>query len=355
MSQFTGNLAVFTLVLLTSAHAQDAAPGPAPELKRFEPLIGNWTGTGKFMEPGKVTPWRARGSYRWCLGGHFVQEDFTIAFEGNPAPLVFRAYLGWDSENRCYVNASVNNGGQAQLHEMQLLPDGTMVQLMLQHQKSPNEATEEWLPYAERSLFKVDGDTLTHTIDLLVQNGASMTLVDGKFQRGGEAFDGAFDGPTWMGAKTDESIQRLVRSAGEYDVKGQIWMEAGKPPIAMRGVDTFRSVYGGTVLHGHTRGTAEGVPGEYVGEAFWAADPRRKRLTCIYVGSFGEVMTMAGHWAADGKLVVTSSSVAQGQPYVQRLLLGFDAAGALIDASCHSIAGAGAPFESLRLTYSKKQ
>lgn len=354
MSRFASHLAVFTAVLLTSALAQDPLPGPAVELKKFEPLIGNWHGSGDLTDPGgAVTAWQARGTYRWCLNGHFVQEDFTIAFAGMPAPLVFRSYLGWDREHERYVNATVNNGGQAQLHEMQILPDGTILQLMLQHQKQPGDGASAWLPYVERSLFKVDGDTMTHSIDLLLPNGASRTFVEGKFTRGGEAFDGAFDGPTWMGAKPDESIQRLTRAAGEYDVKGRISPEPGKAQVAIDARATFRAVYGGTVLHQRWRGTAEGLP-EFAGDEFWAADPRRKQLSGVFVGSLGEVGTLAGHWS-EGKLIVTGKSVWRGEPVMKRMLLEFDEAGAATGAVSHALSGTAAPFECLRTTCTKKK
>jgi hypothetical protein len=70
-------------VLLVDSRAQDAAPAPAPELKRLEPLVGNWSGSGKMTEPGNVTSeWTARGTYRWALDGHFLREDFAINFKG---------------------------------------------------------------------------------------------------------------------------------------------------------------------------------------------------------------------------------------------------------------------------------
>lgn len=348
MSRYRPLVPVLALVLVVSTRAQDAMPGPAPELKQLEPLIGNWSGSGRMSEPsGAVTPWQANGSYRWCLDGHFVQEDFAISFEGMAAPFVFRAYLGWDAENKRYVNAMVNNSGKAELHEVALLPDGTILQLMQQHQLG--------MPYAQRSLFKVSGDTMTHTIDVLMANGPSMTIVDGTFRRGGTGFAGAFAGPTWMEAKPHAAIARLSRCAGVFEVEGEMVMAPGQSAIKITGRDTFTPVFGGTVVHGHTEGVAEGIPGKYVGEVLWAHDEARDCLTSIYVSNFGEVMLMEARWAKDGRLVATSHGLMRGEISLQRTLLAFDATGAVTAATSHSIAGTEAPLESFRATYTKKK
>lgn len=54
---------------------------PAKELAKFEPLIGDWTGTGKMTEGnGVATNWTAETTYQWCLNKHFVQQDFELRF-----------------------------------------------------------------------------------------------------------------------------------------------------------------------------------------------------------------------------------------------------------------------------------
>ncbi len=339
---------VLSLLAVPAALAQEGPPGPAPELKKLEPMVGNWTGTGSFNQPGgKPSKWYARGTYRWALDGHFLQEDFSIVFEGQPAPLVFRAYLGWDRENKRYVNAVAMNAGEVSLHEVKLLPDGTLLQIMLQQQMGQ--------PYAERSLLKVEGDKMTHSIDLLMSQGASITIIDGTFTRGGESFDGQFGAATWMGAKPHEAIGKLARSAGAYDVVGEMLMAAGQPPIGVTGVDTFRAVFGGTVLHGHTEGEAAGMPGKYVGEVFWGHDAAKNCLCAVYVSNMGEVMSLEGRWSGDGKLISTSSALWMGQPAVQRMLMEFDGAGAATRATGHTIHGVAPPFESFTATYTKKK
>lgn len=47
----------------------------------------------------------------------------------------------------------------------------------------------------------------------------------------------------------------------------------GARPMQVKGTETFRTVFGGTVLHGRSEGEVEGVPGKCVGEVFRAGDP----------------------------------------------------------------------------------
>jgi hypothetical protein len=224
--------AVLAIAFALPLAAQQGPPAPAPELQKLAPLLGNWHGTGTANLAATPTKWSARGTYRWGLDGHFLQEDFELSFEGRPAPLVFRAWLGWDRENKRFVNALANSAGEVALHEMTLLPDGTMVMLMLQH--------EGGTPYAERSLFKVDGDKLVHSIDLLLPQGASKSVVDGFFERGGDGFDGAFDLAPFA-QKADPMIVRLGRCAGSYDLAGEVLMAPGAPLLKIHGVDTVRT------------------------------------------------------------------------------------------------------------------
>lgn len=340
-------VSLLSLACATPLLAQ-AAPAPAEQLKKFAPLVGNWAGTGEMNEPtGQKTKWTGNGSYRWALDGHFLREDFQVKFEGMPTPVVMHGYLGWDRENRHYLHLVISSSGQAALNRMEVGNDGSMTVLALRQQGA--------MHYAERSVFKVQEDRLRHTVDLLMPEGASLAMVDGTFTRVDNEFDGAFDTPPLMGGKPSADIARLCRSAGVYGVKGELVMAPGQPPMAITGTDTFRAVFGGSVLHGHTEGAAAGMPGKYVGEVFWSHDEALARMVGHYVSNMGEVMSMDAWWTADGQLCALSSGVFQGQPMVQRTLLQFDGAGAAKSAVSHAISGTAAPFESFRSTYTKQK
>ncbi|MCA8964433.1 MAG: DUF1579 family protein [Planctomycetes bacterium] len=335
------------LVLSISPALCQEMPAPAPELKKLAALAGNWAGQGTatFAPGAPPSAWHASGSYRWVLDGFFLQEDFEIHFDGVPAPMLFRAYLGWDAEGKRYVTAVCNNAGEVGLHEIVIQPDGSMLQLMMQRQ--------DGVPYAERSLLKVDGDTMTHSIDLMTGKGPSMAVVEGKFRRIDTAFEGRFDAPTWNGATPHADITRLCRMAGKYDTKGEMVMAPGQPKTAIHGDDTFRTVFGGTLLFGETVGGADGMPGEYRSHAFWGYDQKKGCARAVFVSNMGEVGEMEGRWV-DDKFVSTMAGTMMGQPMVQRFLLEVDGEGAVTRGVGHTIVGTMPPFESFVATYAKK-
>lgn len=334
------------VVLLPVAVAQQGMPEPAPELKKFAPMVGSWAGSGTAsMGPGAPTKWTARGSYGWCLDGQFLQEDFEITFEGMSMPMVFRAYYGWDREHGRYVSAIANNAGVAELHEVYWLADGTMMQMMRQHQAG--------LPYAERTHARVVGEAMQTTIDVLMPEQASTQVVEGTLTRTDTAYTVDWKAKGWQGAMPAPELQQLLRSAGDYDVTGAVVMGPGLPEAKITGTDAFRGVFGDTLFHGSTIGSMEGTPGTYRGEVFWSFDAVRKCLHAVYVSNMGEVMAMDGWWVGD-QLVSSFAGTMGGTPLVQQMVMSFDDEGRARDALSRSISGAGAPFESFRAKYTAK-
>lgn len=324
--------------------AQDAPPGPAPELVKLAPTIGNWEGSGAatFVPGAPPVQWTARGSFRWCLDGHWVQEDFRVDFEGSLAPLVMRGYWGWDRELSRHVELIATNAGDVRVEEVAILPDGAMVQVL--------KRARGGVPFAQRSLLAVKGDEMRHAIDMLTVDGPSITVIDAKFHRTDHAFDGAWDAKPFENAQPAPAMQRLARCAGEYALTGEFLMAPGAAPIRIEGTDTFRSVFGGTVMHGTTSGT----PGPYRGEVFWAWDPARKCLTAAFVGNMGELSQMDAWFTADGKFLSTSHGTTRGEPMVHRMVMEMDAEGRPKSVLSHMIVGDKPPFEAYHSTYRKK-
>lgn len=337
----------FVCLLLAAAAGAQAPPKPAPELQKLAPYVGTWSGSGTMTEPGgKVTKWTGSGTCAWCLDGHFLQEDWQIAFEGMPAPKVMHTRLGWDRAHQRYVSAYVGNDGEVSLDEFQILPDGARLETMVKQQDGAS--------YALRSRFRLVGDTLVHTVDLLMPEGNSTQIVDGTFTRGGKAFAGGFDCATWMGVVSHASIARLGKAAGTYASSGSVCAVPGQPPVPFRGTETFRRVFGDTVVYGRSEGAADGAAAQYVGEVFWGHDARRDGLVGVYVSNMGDVMQMEARWSADGKLVTTSAPRFGEQLAVQRMVMEFDAAAAPKQAVGHWIVGTNAPEECFRAAYTKK-
>ncbi|MCK5942304.1 MAG: DUF1579 family protein [Planctomycetes bacterium] len=342
-------LTACSLLVVAAAPAQDHEydTTPAKELSRLKPLIGNWQGTGKMVEPtGVETPWTARGTYRWVLNGHFVQEDFVIAMEGLPVPMVFRNYIGWDREHGRYVAATLSNEGSARLNETQFLPDGTMLTTQTHHMAG--------VPYNERARVKIDGDSMTMRIDLLMAEGDSIAVIDSVMKRGGDGFDGDWGVGPWMGAKPAAAIDQLARMAGTYETKGEMVMMPGTPAIGIHGSDTWQMVFGGMGMFGRTDGHAEGSPDAYVSFAMWGWDEHGDCMNAVYVDNMGQVGEMQARWH-EGKLISTMAGVQMGMPMTQRYIMEVDDAGVATRAIGHSVFGAMEPFLSFKATYTKKK
>tara|TARA_R110002072_G_scaffold67163_3_gene165026 strand:+ start:17924 stop:18973 length:1050 start_codon:yes stop_codon:yes gene_type:complete len=336
-------------LLVTSLAAQEGqAPdmSPAKELAKFEPLIGNWSGSGKMMEPGGAsTNWTAEGTYRWALNKHFVQEDFIIKFEGMDAPMTFRNYLGWDRENQRYVSAVASNQGTCRLNDMSILPDGTMMQMITHHM--------EGVPYIERACTKVTGDTASMKIEVMMSEGGSITMIDSAMKRSEKAFECDWGEDAWMGMEPNDHMKKLRVIRGQYQTKGEMVMAPETPAMKIAGSDSFMMIWDGTVMHGKTLGFAEGDPAPYESHAFWAWDEGRKCISAVFVDNMGQIGQMDVRWVED-KLVSTSSALQMGMPTTQRFILTLDRKGNLKSGISHTCMGTLDPFVSFTASYVKR-
>jgi hypothetical protein len=210
------------VVLATASLAAQDLPKPGPELARLEVLVGSWQGAGEIHEAGKTTKWRASGHERWVLGGFWLQGDWQIEFAGNPQPMHQRSFRGWDPERRTYVALGVDSGGGVHFDDLAFESDGTLAQIMLRHQHG--------MSYAMRSNWKVDGERLLHTIDVLTGAGASLHMIDGAFER--IDAEPKLTLPTWAppGHEPGPLLQKLALWAGSHDVKGR----RSRPPARRR-------------------------------------------------------------------------------------------------------------------------
>ncbi len=346
-------LALFLPVLCAAlAPAQDKpAPNkPVDLLAPFRPMLGTWTGEGtvRFDPNAEPTGWTARATFQLCLGGQFVQEDIELRFAALPTPLAIRGYLGWDATRLRHVALVITSAGEVGLHKVVHLPDGSLLQVMNQEQMG--------VPYAERSLFKVDGDTMTHAVELLMAEGASIPMVRGTFKRqDADAAAYAVDPQTepFLGMPAHDDIGRLCRMAGEYDVAGEVVMAPGQPRMKIQGRDRHAAWFGNGVLRAHTLGSAVGMPGEYESRAYWAYDKKAGCLRSVYVSSMGEIGEMESYWVGN-QLISVQTGVMAGQPQAQRFVLEFDERGVALRGRGHTMYGALDPFESFVATYTKK-
>lgn len=347
----TLRLATATALLAACVPAlpAQAVPAPATELARLKPLEGHWEGTGTVVMDPAAAPvkWNSKTTAQWVLGGHFLQEDTYITFEGNQPPLAFQEYLGWDREQKRYVNLAISNEGTVTLGDVRFLPDGTMLQIRRQ--------VRQGVPFAERSRYKVDGGSMTFTMDVLRGEGPGMEMVKGTMKKVEKGSPHAVEATTSM-APADSAMARLLKCAGNYETKGGMLMEPAAKETPLTGTETVTGIFGNTVLQAITKGKAESMPGEHEGRCFMAWDPDLACYTQAWVDNLGMIGVMSCHFAADGKsLIATGTAVEQGQPVATRFVMELDEHGMLKRNTGWSLVGTAPPFRCFTLDYTQKR
>ncbi len=337
-----------SLAALPALAAQEGPPGPAAELARFDSLLGHWEGTGTaVMIPG--TPpakWTSTSTYQKALGGHVVQEDTVVTFEGMEQPMAFRAYLGWDRENQAYYAIGIGNTGEASKGEVTFLPDGTQLQL--------NTQVREGTPFAERVRLKVDGDSMSFAMEMLMPEGSSQEFVTGSMKRVAKGKPLAVEATAAMAPPSSE-IGRCNRMAGTYAVTGSMVMMPGMAPMKITGTDVVRPIFGNTVLQVVTTGHAEGSPEAYEAHGYFCWNPARKRYQLLSVDNMGQVGNMDGWFGADGKtFVCVGAQLYMGTPSAQRFVMHLDGEGRLLRGVGHNLVGDAAPFECFTCEYKRQ-
>ncbi|MEZ5962291.1 MAG: DUF1579 family protein [Planctomycetota bacterium] len=330
--------------LSTSLHAQPGAiPGPAPELAKLKPFAGKWRGEGTaVMRPGGPTSkWTASVDAQWQLGGHFLQSDTEIHFDGMPTPMRFREFMGWDRENRRYVNLVVSNTGEGMLTEPHFADDHNLVLMM--------RRVEGGMPLFERTVTTIDKDSWKFVITFLRPEGDATESVRGDFQRDDRVRVPEL-GQSEALMPADGRMAKLARMAGVFDVAGEMTMP-GMQAMKITGKDTVRTLFGGSIVEIHTVGGSELAPDSYEAFAFYALDAGRDCYRMVYVNNMGQVGSMDARFVGDDKLVATFAGQYWGQPTTSRVVLKLDARGRPAATASHSCMGADEPTCDFRATY----
>lgn len=115
-TQRTLAAALAALVLASAARAQETNPFEAYEKaakpgamhKKLEPLVGDWTWTGKFWTKPDDKPMESKGTCarKWVMGGRFVQDD--IASKGPFGDFQGQGLTGYDNTLKKYVGTWID-------------------------------------------------------------------------------------------------------------------------------------------------------------------------------------------------------------------------------------------------------
>jgi hypothetical protein len=334
------------LSLLLPLCAQEQAP--AAELAKLKPFVGKWEGSGTArMMDGKEAKWTCACTYAFGHGGHFLREDSHVEFEGGMPPLGFRSFRGFDRETKRFLVASAASDGDVQLAEMTFDADGSVLEL--------TRKVRDGKPYVERgrTRFLADG-SMSFTMEVLEGTGPAHEVVTGTFHRVDKEKPQALEATAAVG-EPHPQMQALARMAGTYEVAGAVTMTPGSPAMKISGVQTLMASYGGTVVSLHTEGTAEGMPGTYVEDAFFGWNAASGGYRIVVVSSMGEIGECDSRFDADGKHLITIGHGTQGgTPMTMRSVMELDANGRLVSEVAHELVGTSPPFEAFRATYKRK-
>ena len=224
-------LAFALSVLCPAALAQRP---PATQLKKLEPLVGDWqtSGTMKLTPDGEDIPWTGRVSSRWVLGGHFLRGEI-IADPGEGAPKVaFINFTGWDDETQRYVTFRVSNEGEVFSLETFFPDDDTIV--------TARTSLRGGQLMVERTVIELGDGTYRIEVQAAMGTGPFFTLRQGSARRTAAAGSAlAVEASASMAPPAPE-MAVLGKMSGEY--------RYGPPEVENpSGTATVRMIFGGTV------------------------------------------------------------------------------------------------------------
>lgn len=340
-------LPLVVALLSAVSFAQDQAPGPAGELKRFERLIGSWQGKGtvRMAPDADPIPWTCQSTYAWTLGKHFVGVDTLIDFGGAMPPLAFRELLGWDRENQRYVAISVGSTGEGTMSELTFADDDTMVSLV--------KKAHEGKPLAERSVTTLTKDGMRYSMTTMHATGATIEHVTGTFTRAAKETPVATEATAAM-MPVAPAMERMHSVVGTYSFAGEMIMMPGQPAMKIHGTDAFESIFGGSVLRMKTTGTAEGSPDRYEAEGYLVWNEPKQCFDAMTADNMGWIGTMEERVVED-KIIATQACSYMGTPMAQRMVLTLDGNGKLASAEAWALTGTAAPYCSFKGTYTVKK
>lgn len=87
-------------------------PPPSPELRRLDPLVGEWAVEGYARESpaGPAAPVSSRETFEWLAGGYFLVHRYDTKFGDEPRQKGVM-YWGYDAEGRRFLLHFFSNNG----------------------------------------------------------------------------------------------------------------------------------------------------------------------------------------------------------------------------------------------------
>ena len=333
-------------VLCITALAQEPQP-PASQLQKFQPLIGNWevSGTTRMTPDAPESPWTARESNEWVLGGHFVHQQVHVNFGDLMPDLAFSNFLGWDNENGGYEMFGAANWGMTSKVDVYFSDDNTML--------FSRTSVMEGQLVVEREVIKFGDGGYSFEISTATGDGPFFTQVQGTAKKASAGWEAlAVDAAMSMAPPAPE-MAAMGKQAGEYTLKGSMIPAPGAPEMEITGTEVMRLIMGGTVLESRVIGDAgPGMP-PYEAISYTSWNPVDKCYDMVTADNMGMSGTGQLRMIDDRTMVVTAAAVMYGQPSVNRTVVKLNAQGHVSSVVAHVIAGAGDPAQTISGTYQR--
>lgn len=353
-------LATLTTVLTTAlvgglaatlaAQEGQGPPKPAPELNKFDQLIGTWDGTGtmKMAPDAQSANWTAHLAWQRILDDHCVQEDVHVTGDGMPSPLHMRSTYAYDRVNGRYVTFAISNTGDVAVDDVAWQGDALVAM---------GKTWESGKPVLFRSITKVTGDgKLSYELGKVTADGQWFASVQGTFTRKTDKpAEVAAVNASFHGKPNPPEMQRLAPWIGRWKVEGEMAPAPGADEVDIMGTQVITALYGGQILQSTIDGKAEGSERPYKAVAYLGFDPRMHRYVEVFADNMGEFGAAHGSWVDDTMFVMTTHYQYMNKPAVRRSILRVGEKGQPVSSTSTMILGSGDAEQVFESSYEKAE
>jgi hypothetical protein len=309
------SLSLLAILACASLAPAQLAP-PAPQLAKFDLMLGNWEGEGvvRMTADAPEQKWTSVMTVEKVLDGYFVEEDTRVDFGPEvPAPILFRTIYGWDAAREQYFYFSLSNLGFGSHGSAFWTDDGKLL--------VSNTSAQQGTPTTDQSAAHFMKEAAQFRLERSVAGGPFFTHVEGRYRKGTKSFS-ASEGTGELAFVPPAGEMAAIRDMlGKWKYKGQISPMPGMGPFPMSGEEHLRPILGGHAYMSNIQGhPSPGAPKTFAGQFYIAWDAANRCYATLNLENYGGFTVEQGHRAGENKMVFLSSTRYYGMPQVQRLV-----------------------------------
>jgi hypothetical protein len=317
------SVALLSLLVLPNFVLSQDPPPPAPELSRYDVMLGNWEGRGVVRESASSEPqkWTAVSTVGKIVDGYGIQGDVKVDLGPEAAvPLMFHTIYAWDDHSKQHVRFGVSNLGSPHVGPVHWTADGKLI--------SSGTMLEQGSVVTDHSVSEFSKDSYKFRIERSVAGGAFFVHVEGTFRRGGNGFSLSDPAAQKGWGEPAKEMQAIRGFAGKWRLKGKVSPMPGMPAFPISGTDEIQEVFGGHVQVGTSRGDPiPDAPKTYAGAFCLAWDSSNNCYQSFGIDNMGGLAFDRGYRHGERKLLYTGSYVIYGAPQTTRMVSEWDASG----------------------------